>query len=633
MPKKDTNFKNAQNVIEAWLNCLQGEKNGKKLLPSQMMGLNAWQSTHIENCIEMKFFDKETTTDEFEKLLEGQNLNKPLKVSYDADKKLLKQILDVKNKKYNGADNFEEFIALICDAMYLHYCFVNSNPETIKKKIKLICDFFKIECNNDFKKLESYSLVNAGQHYNQIRWGGIYFYAKLASLYKDKNDVEDFLNNPSDDQLEAFTKSLKDAQYGTYQIIKDNKYSSHLNILLAVKYPKNFALIHSSTDKYLIVKVFKELLKELLKDKNGNGKTTVDKELKGISEELKKINESLFDKETGWAKFYGDTLKKIWKSSSMKRDFSELQGLQYKKAVILYGPPGTSKTHDANELAKQLISHKHISENKGDLSEILSDDGQKKIIKNRIHSLQLHANYSYEDFIAGMVLKDNKVEPKKGYFLKLCEKIEKDEDKLPHVLILDEINRVDLSRVFGELFSAMEYRESEDKSIKTGIGNFELKIPKNLYIIGTMNEIDFSLERLDFALRRRFVWYFCGYNEATLAEIIEYKNTIPEKQDEEPEKQDEDIQSYIERCTALNKKIEDDEELGEQYQIGHTFFAEIVEIYASYKGMEDKTATIKNAQKILWEISIKPIIEAFLGGIDKKTKQSKLEEFQKAFGL
>lgn len=102
-----------------------------------------------------------------------------------------------------------------------------------------------------------------------------------------------------------------------------------------------------------------------------------------------------------------------------------------------------------------------------------------------------------------------------GYLLKLLEIVRK--DNYPNVLILDEINRIDLSRLFGEFFSALEKRDTD---ISTSVGGFIINVPKNLYVIGTMNEIDFSLERVDFALRRRFVWLFFGYNQDALKNII-----------------------------------------------------------------------------------------------------------------
>ncbi len=112
-----------------------------------------------------------------------------------------------------------------------------------------------------------------------------------------------------------------------------------------------------------------------------------------------------------------------------------------------------------------------------------------RFLKNTYNfsSLQsVHSNYNYEDFIAGMHIEDKSSVVMPGYLLNLIEKIKA--DPLPHILILDEINRTDISRLFGELFSALEYR---NKKIRLSIGDLEIALPANLYFIGTMNEIDF----------------------------------------------------------------------------------------------------------------------------------------------
>ena len=153
-------------------------------------------------------------------------------------------------------------------------------------------------------------------------------------------------------------------------------------------------------------------------------------------------------------------------------------------------------------------------------------------------------------------------------------------DSLPHLLILDEINRVDLSRLFGEVFSAMEDRSKYN----TAIGNFELRnFPENLYIIGTMNEIDFSLERIDFALRRRFLWFEYTFKKEVLRDLMIGKNQ--EKNTRIPE---EEMDQFVIAADNLNDEISKSSELGNQFRIGHTFFAEVVDIYSSYRSLNNK---------------------------------------------
>lgn len=139
-----------------------------------------------------------------------------------------------------------------------------------------------------------------------------------------------------------------------------------------------------------------------------------------------------------------------------------------------------------------------------------------------------------------------------------------------------------------------------------------------------MNEIDFSLERVDFALRRRFAWFFYGYNKDTLESILEDKliNISWPKFDDTARAE------YIQNCTNLNNEIDKDPDLGPQYQIGHTFFAELPDIW---KDMPENK--IKFVKTILWNISIGPMIEAYLGNCDKDTKKGKVNGFRKSFGI
>ena len=165
-------------------------------------------------------------------------------------------------------------------------------------------------------------------------------------------------------------------------------------------------------------------------------------------------------------------------------------------------------------------------------------------------------------------------------------------------MILDEINRVDLARLFGEAFSAIENRnEAIDLPFKDKDGNqYTLTVPDNIFIIGTMNEIDFSLERIDFALRRRFLWFEHSYSSETLNDML--NDMLEGKLDKYFSDSDEEIQKFIENSNNVNDIISETPELGSQYKIGHVFFAEIVkflnQIYnnPAYKGKQ-KTKKLK----------------------------------------
>jgi 5-methylcytosine-specific restriction protein B len=395
------------------------------------------------------------------------------------------------------------------------------------------------------------------------------------------------------------------------------------NIILHLSKPDLYEPIASDKHKDKIRWAFREFIDEApqpIKDDNR------EKQILYIRE---KVAEIIEDK---YFTFYDEEIGNIWgyngTANRFEYDFDPLTALQYKKAVILYGPPGTSKTHSAKSIAVNAIMRYHLPKCtlKDYLKTITDNEKVNEIVKNRIHRLQLHTNYNYEDFVAGMRIVEGKTIFEKGDLLKLIEDVV-EKDEYPNVLILDEINRVDLSRLFGEFFSAIENRNDE---VKTAVGGFTMKVPDNLLVIGTMNEIDFSLERVDFALRRRFVWFPFGFNAETLRHIIKSK-----QKDKKYKVNEAELLRFINNCDALNNEIENTEELGSQYHIGHTFFGEIVEIFNQFseiQGKEINSIFIKNGPvKVLWDISIKPMLEAFLGNMDKQTREEKINGLESIF--
>lgn len=190
----------------------------------------------------------------------------------------------------------------------------------------------------------------------------------------------------------------------------------------------------------------------------------------------------------------------VTKYKSMN-DLKEL--LEYKKQIILQGPPGTGKTYTAKDLAEYFVLDTVSFDKKEQAKFIAQSD--------HIDIIQFHPAYTYEDFIRGIVTEPvgDKINytSKDKLFLEMVDKASKDSSK-PYILIIDEINRANLSSVLGELIYALEYRNEPFKSMypnKDGI--YEITIPHNLYIIGTMNTADRSVSHLDYALRRRFAFY------------------------------------------------------------------------------------------------------------------------------
>ena len=405
------------------------------------------------------------------------------------------------------------------------------------------------------------------------------------------------------------------------QSFKDTLSDSKLTMAHVLPYngnPESYERIASGNHKNQLYNSFKGLLSE---EQQNDDSLNLDEKIYAIRQVLGDLAENPnFD-------FYEKKYLKIWNYSLSEEGFDEVQGLQYKKAIILYGPPGTSKTYTAKSLSKALITNAFLKD-KSNVAKYLREN--LDITEGKIHHLQLHPNYTYEDFVIGYQLQNNQTEVTPGTLFSICDAAEGDkgstpsEDK-PHVLILDEINRIDLSRLFGEVFSAIENRE---QPISLGVGNYTLTIPRNLYIIGTMNEIDFSLEQIDFALQRRFLWYFYGFNDAILKSIIKHKDSELKTR----LKLDTEVEKFIANAVKLNAKISSIPELGRQYQIGHTFFGEIVDIYKSYKeiggykSLKKQIYRPKGPASILWAISLEPMLKSFLGNMEPDESARILKE-------
>ncbi|MCH2451192.1 MAG: AAA family ATPase [Gracilimonas sp.] len=402
------------------------------------------------------------------------------------------------------------------------------------------------------------------------------------------------------------------------------------NALMYLCNPDKHQPIISNNHKKLIVEAFTPLLDTENDTKDGE-------KLDSIENKIQRIVQVLYKRDEDFYSFYDSKYKPIWNFGGSDAALSELKGLQYKKAIILYGPPGTSKTYAAQKIAKNLCLKHDLESMDKDFENILKKNSKNDKNEEQIARLQLHKNYTYQDFIGGIVLKDGETKAVEGNLYEDIRKAEKLGDA-PYILILDEINRVDLSSMFGEVFSALEDRNTEIRvSIPFGEGDNDskmLSIPQNLYVIGTMNEIDFSLERLDFALRRRFVWYRYGFDADRLFDIIYEKLSDDLRSNGYIQTE---VETFVERAKKLNEKISGMPELGKTYEIGHTFFAEIVDIMDQYYG-ENGIGSKQNIlyrkegpAAILWDISIKPIIEAFLGNHDPKQLKNQIEELEGIF--
>lgn len=268
------------------------------------------------------------------------------------------------------------------------------------------------------------------------------------------------------------------------------------------------------------------------------------------------------------------------------------------KNLIFRGAPGTGKTYLARQIAADIVSNGECDDYDG------LDDTQKE----QIGFVQFHPSYDYTDFVEGLRPKANGdgtlgFELKDGVFKEFVARARTNCEQ-KYVFIIDEINRGEISKIFGELFFSVDpgYRGKRGE-ISTQYSNLhedpdeKFYIPDNVYIIGTMNDVDRSVDSFDFAMRRRF-----RFLELKAADQTGMLDPLKEKKEE-----------AVKRMNNLNKKIAETEGLNENYQIGPAYFLKL-------KDMKPDD---------LWKDHLKPLLQEYVRGMPDEKKL--MDSFKNAY--
>lgn len=303
-----------------------------------------------------------------------------------------------------------------------------------------------------------------------------------------------------------------------------------------------------------------------------------------------------------------EIINELYNYLGMKGDVLSL--LKANHNLILTGAPGTGKTYLAKQVARLLLF--------GKTNEL--NDVERKQFNEQCGFVQFHPSYDYTDFVEGLRPKQDEngtvgFERRDGVFKNFCKTAVRNPNK-KYVMIIDEINRGEISKIFGELFFSIDpgYRGTDGK-VKTQYQNLVDEddefyegffVPKNVYIIGTMNDIDRSVESMDFAFRRRF-----AFKEIKADENVGMLDDLKWKDE------------AISRMKNLNAAIEKVDGLSSAYHIGASYFLKLAN-YRNDNGEYDKKSFTD-----LWDNHLEGLLREYLRGM--QNVDEKIEKLKAAY--
>ena len=438
-------------------------------------------------------------------------------------------------------------------------------------------------------------LVSANRHFSQSPGLLPGYLIEFVEQWKERGPVERLLDSGDPEAAWEFKKFVMDVDWrGPLRTGPRNSRAVARATLLHLVHGDTFEAILSGDHKNKITERFAYLVREPTEDP--------DRKLvqirRGLEDELGRDfdfydNRDIFDR---WSPPGGDTdtptpppprpsgLEPLGAELHLTTEFLRNIGnlLEDKKQVIFQGPPGTGKTYVARKLAKHLAG---------------SDD--------RVDLVQLHPSYAYEDFVQGFrpTLSDGQpgFELMDGPLLEAAKRAQA-EPKKKHFLVIDEINRGNVAKVFGELYFLLEYRDEKIRLQYQRNSGETFELPDNLYIIGTMNTADRSIALVDLALRRRFNFVEFHPDEEPIKGVL--RRWLREKAP--------GMAWVADVVDRANEKLRDDRHAA----IGPSYFM--------------KEDLDEDAVRRIWKHSVLPYIEELLFGQGDRLGEFDLEKLWEA---
>jgi 5-methylcytosine-specific restriction protein B len=544
------------------------------------------------------------------------------------------------------SDASENARRLMAEVITVYLLFASSvggprKRELVSFVLAMTGDTFPAE--GDIGKALDAGIGGPGQAFNSYRPNLLAYIIAFARRFKATGDHEERRKLLSDGwNFRRWLVGDSDDADGGEQMMRQ--------ILLHLLFPDEMERIASGDHKWRIAEAFDGLLATSWDETD----ESVDERLYAIRQRIVELMKGGQPQIGGAIDFYYPPLRQAWDTAADGSDeddagISHLGALEQKRQVVLFGPPGTGKTFEAKDLARRLIRHQALLRWKAaaflQQSQLIED-----VADQQIRRLQLHQSYSYEDFVWGMrVSEGGATVPQEGYLLKLVEEIENSEPPtpelkpLPWVLILDEVNRVDLSRLLGECFSLLEDRDvTVDLAMLDEDGNRRtLRLPEDLYVIATMNLIDQSVEQLDFALRRRFLWLESSFNGEVIPDVVRTRwEKLPVSRHHPWDRLEGDVDQLVEQATLLNQNIRDSALLGEQYELGHTYYFDVAGFIGAWSKVRPKGQRPKGylwhrtsgepqpPLRDLWRHSLRPLVAEYLVGIEPQAARVELDRLR-----